>query len=558
MPPRPARTNRYDVAMARQVAARAPLAFAVFLTCVALSTSFEVLRFPARRSWMLGFAAGFLLLTVIAWRLIRTHSARSAQVLVAFVGVVGIALNAYHAIVGAPVAMCVWTLTGLLAGSAVIVPWRPRHQMLASAGTLLSYPVHLMVGNTDALVWGAGATYLLIVAVLAVFASALLTSYARSDLELTAALAEREMRLQSYFDLALVGTAILSAKGRCVEVNDELCRMLGYDRNDLLGRPWIDVVASDDGAAAAALLARATDPKAMPEQRELRCLKNDRAPVEVIVSVRGLPGAGGVIDHTMVLVHDITERKRAEVARERAKNEFLAAVSHELRTPLSSILAWSALIGGGRLGAEQTRVALDTVQRNAQAQAALIDDLLDVSRALTSEWRLDLQAIELAPVVRAAVEIVRATATTGGIVLETAIPSDPVAVLGDAQRLQQVVWNLLANAVKFTPPGGRVRVTLVRSGAVAQIVVRDTGRGISREFLPEVFDLFRQAIITGQERRSFGVGLAIVRSLVERHGGRCARRARAKAREPSSRSSCRSWTATDREPARARSPKRRR
>ena len=556
MPPRPARTNRYDVAMARQVAARAPLAFAVFLTCVALSTSFEILRFPARRSWMLGFAAGFLLLTVIAWRLIRTHSARSAQVLVAFVGVVGIALNAYHAIVGAPVAMCVWTLTGLLAGSAVIVPWRPRHQMLASAGTLLSYPVHLMVGNADALVWGAGATYLLIVAVLAVFASALLTSYARSDLELTAALAEREMRLQSYFDLALVGTAILSAKGRCVEVNDELCRMLGYDRNDLLGRPWIDVVASDDGAAAAALLARATDPKATPEQRELRCLKNDRAPVDVIVSVRGLPGAGGVIDHTMVLVHDITERKRAEVARERAKNEFLAAVSHELRTPLSSILAWSALIGGGRLGAEQTRTRAR--YRPAQRASAGGADRRPARRLARAHQRVAARP----PGDRARTDRPRRgrdRACDRDDRGHRPRDGDPLRPRRGARRratLQQVVWNLLANAVKFTPRGGRVRVALARAGALAQIVVRDTGRGISQEFLPEVFDLFRQATITGQERRSFGVGLAIVRSLVERHGGTVRAESAGEGQGPSSRSSCRRWTATDREPARPRSPKR--
>ncbi len=516
---RPSYRYRYDTAMTRQVAARAPLAFATFLSCVALSTAFEIARFPGRRGWMLAYAAAFTVLSGIAWWSIRRLPDWSAAIFVAFVNLVGIGLNTYHATVGAPVAMCIWTLSGLLGGAAVILPWRPRHQSLATVGTLLAYPVHLAVGTADPLTWAAGGTYLVVVSVIAVFASAVLTSYARADIALTAALAEREVRLQSYFDLAMVGTAILGPAGRCMEVNDELCRMLGWDRDELEGKPWIMLAHPEDRAAAGTLLETAASPQTGRAQREMRCLRKDGTTADVIVSARGLPGLGGAIDHTMVLVHDITDRKRAEAEREHAKNRFLAAVSHELRTPLSSILAWSALIGEGRLADDQIRAALATVQRNARAQAILIDDLLDVSRALTGEWRLDLRPLELAPVVRAAVDVVRASADAEGVVIEASLPSESVPIVGDAQRLQQVVWNLLANAVKFTPRGGRIDVALSRVGTTARIVVRDTGAGITPEFLPHVFDLFRQVMVTGQERRSLGVGLAIVRGLVERHGG---------------------------------------
>ncbi len=526
----------YEAEVVRRVAERAPLGFAVFLLCLVLNTIFESLHFPERRVWMATFAAGFLLLVAVASALVRRRPAWSVYVLVAFVNLVGVALNVYHLLVGASVAMGLWSLTGLLTASAVILPWGSRSQALACVGTLLSYPLQLAAG-TDPLTWGAGGTYLFLVGSLGVFAASLFARSLRSDLQLMAALSEREARLQSYFDLSLVGAAILSPDGRCGEVNDELCRMFGYSVPELLRLSWLDLVHAEECRTAAAVLARALSPAGTPQARDVRCVRKDGETLDAIVSVRGLPGPEGAIDHVMVLVQDITERKRAEAERERylaqaetarrqaeeasrAKDVFLATVSHELRTPLTPILAWSRLLREGRLGAEKTTAGLAAVERSARAQARLIDDLLDVSRLAARDWRVALRPMELAPVVRTAVEVVRPAADAKGVALETALPPLAVPVQGDPERLQQVVWNLVSNAVKFTPRGGQVRIALERVDDRARLTVRDTGEGISPEFLPYVFERFRQADSSGTRRHGgLGLGLAIVRGLVERHGG---------------------------------------
>src|SRR5438128_2077855 len=472
----------YEAEVVRRVAERAPLGFAVFLLCLVLNTIFESLHFPERRVWMATFAAGFLLLVAVASALVRRRPAWSVYVLVAFVNLVGVALNVYHLLVGASVAMGLWSLTGLLTASAVILPWGSRSQALACVGTLLSYPLQLAAG-TDPLTWGAGGTYLVLVVSLGVFAASLFARSLRSDLQLMAALSEREARLQSYFDLSLVGAAILSPHGRCGEVNDELCRMFGYSRPELLRLSWLDLVHAEECRTAAAVLARALSRAGTPQARDMCCVRKDGEKLDAIVSVRGLPGPEGAIDHVMVLVQDITERKRVEAERERylaqaetarrqaeeasrAKDVFLATVSHELRTPLTPILAWSRLLREGRLGAEKTTAGLAAVERGARAQARLIDDLLDVSRLAARDWRVALRPMDLVPVVRAAVEVVRPAADAKGVALESALPPLVVPVQGDPERLQQVVWNLVSNAVKFTPRGGEcARRFLRRRGA---------------------------------------------------------------------------------------------
>ena len=516
----------YDAEVVRRVAARAPLAFAVFLACLFLSAFFEMLRFPERRPWMAGFGLGFVLLVAFTWMLVRHRPRWSPWLLVAFVNVVGVALNAYHAIVGAQLAMCIWTLTGLLGASAVILPWGRSWQSLACVGALLSYPLHLATG-TDPLAWAAGGTYLLVVVSLSVFGASLFARDLRSALQLTAALSEREARLQTYFDLALVGTAILAPDGTCRELNDELCTMLGYEHDELLHVSWLVLLHPEERDAATAVLAEAL---AAPQRREMQCVRKDGDVIDAIVSLRGLPGPEGRVDHLMLLVQDITERKRSEARTEaarraaedanRAKDSFLAAVSHELRTPLTPILAWAGILNE-ELPAEGTRRALAAIQRNAKAQARLIDDLLDVSRIVSGSWRLTLEPVALAPVVRAAVDVLRPAAEDKGVALDVGIAAQTTLVVrGDTERLQQIVWNLVSNAVKFTPRGGRVRVTLARHGASARLTVRETGEGISPDFLPHVFERFRQADTSSTRRHAgLGLGLAIVRSLVERHGG---------------------------------------
>jgi signal transduction histidine kinase/CheY-like chemotaxis protein len=216
------------------------------------------------------------------------------------------------------------------------------------------------------------------------------------------------------------------------------------------------------------------------------------------------------------------ERTAREVAEEsnRLKDEFLATVSHELRTPLTAILGWSRLLEGGALDDQASKQAIETIWRNAKSQAQIIDDILDVSRIITGNLYLDLHPMELGPVVENAINVVRPTADAKGIKIDSEIDPVPAAVSGDANRLQQVIWNLLSNAVKFTSNGGRVSLKISHVGASVEIRVTDTGQGISREFLPYVFDRFRQAdSTTTRQHGGLGLGLAIARHLVEIHGG---------------------------------------
>ncbi len=212
-------------------------------------------------------------------------------------------------------------------------------------------------------------------------------------------------------------------------------------------------------------------------------------------------------------------REQAEEAN-RLKDEFLATVSHELRTPLNAMLGWTRMLRTGKLDEETNTRALETIERNAKSQAQLIEDLLDVSRIISGKMRLDVQPVDLAPVIQAAIDSVRPAADAKSIRLSVALDPRAGPVSGDPTRLQQIVWNLLSNAIKFTPKKGRVQVLLERVNSHIEITVSDTGIGISPEFLPHVFDRFRQADSTLTRSQSgLGLGLAIVRHLVELHGG---------------------------------------
>jgi signal transduction histidine kinase/CheY-like chemotaxis protein len=214
------------------------------------------------------------------------------------------------------------------------------------------------------------------------------------------------------------------------------------------------------------------------------------------------------------------EANRSSELASRAKDEFLGVVSHELRTPLNAVLGWSQLLRGP-CAADPAVLAkgLRVIDRNARAQAKLIEDILDVSRIITGKLRLELRPLELESVIRAALEVVRPAAEAKDVEVCADVQCG-AAVSGDPDRLQQVVWNLLCNAVKFTPEGGRVELTLTREGTAAVIAVRDTGRGIQPEVLPHVFERFWQADSSPTRRHGgLGLGLAIVRHLVELHGG---------------------------------------
>ena len=201
------------------------------------------------------------------------------------------------------------------------------------------------------------------------------------------------------------------------------------------------------------------------------------------------------------------------------KDEFLATLSHELRTPLSAMLGWSQLLRGER-NEETLREGLEVIERNARAQTQLIEDLLDMSRIVSGKIRLDVQHVDIAAVINASVDLLKPSADARGIRVHRVL--DPLAspVSGDPNRLQQVVSNLLSNAIKFTPRGGKVEILLERVNSHIEVTVTDTGQGIAPDFLPHVFDRFRQAdASTTRSYGGLGLGLSIVKQLVELHGG---------------------------------------
>jgi PAS domain S-box-containing protein len=225
------------------------------------------------------------------------------------------------------------------------------------------------------------------------------------------------------------------------------------------------------------------------------------------------------IDNARLFEMTQHERARVEEANH-AKDEFLATVSHELRTPLNAILGWIVMLRGNALSEEKRARAITTIERNARSQAQLIEDLLDISRIISGKLRLNVSPIQPLGIIESALETVRPAADAKGVRLHPALDSHVGLILGDAERLQQVIWNLLSNAVKFTPKGGRVHVRLQRVESDAQISVADTGEGISADFLPHVFERFRQADMgISRSHGGLGLGLAITRHLVELHGG---------------------------------------
>jgi signal transduction histidine kinase len=216
----------------------------------------------------------------------------------------------------------------------------------------------------------------------------------------------------------------------------------------------------------------------------------------------------------------LRQSEAAAQAAGRAKDEFLATLSHELRTPLNAILGWASMLRSGTIEEDRRAHALAVIERNAHLQADLIEDLLDVSRIVRGKVRLQLEQVDLARSVSTAIESLKPGAEAKGVRLQTTTPESPVIIRGDAERLQQIVWNVVSNAIKFTPAGGRIDIDVTCDATHAHVSVRDTGIGIAPEFLSHIFERFSQADSSSTRTHAgLGLGLSIVRNLVELHGG---------------------------------------
>lgn len=342
-----------------------------------------------------------------------------------------------------------------------------------------------------------------------------------------------ESAIQQSNELIVITTADLEPPGpRIVFMNPALTKLMGYSAEEVIGQ------------SPRMLQGPKTDRLVLDRIRQ--CLVEGNAFTGEVINygkdgtehqlelhITPLCNELGELTHFVSVQRDITSRKQLEEAlrhqaqelaqANRVKDEFLATVSHELRTPLNAMLGWTQLLRRGKLDDATHARAVETIERNTRLQARLIEQLLDVTRIISGKLHLDMVPVELETVIAAALNTVRPTLTAKAITLTVNLEPAVGAVLGDADRLQQVFWNLFFNAAKFTPQGGHIEVRLNRvapEDTSVQIVIQDTGQGISAEFLPYVFERFRQADgTTTRAHGGMGMGLAIVGLLVEMHGG---------------------------------------
>ena len=356
--------------------------------------------------------------------------------------------------------------------------------------------------------------------------------------DITEQLRAEESRLRLAAIVASSNDAIIAKtlEGIITNWNEGARRIFGYTEDEVIGKSVSILIPEDRHDEEPAIIERLKRGERVDHYQTVR-VRKDGQKIDISLTISPIRNSLGQIIGASKIARDITEHKRQQEERERlleqeqsareqlemanrVKDEFVATVSHELRTPLNAILGWSSMLLGGKLKGDDVRRGLETIERNARLQAQLIEDILDVSRSISGKLRLDIKPVELISVIRAAVDAVRPAAEAKDIQLQLLL--DPAAdhVQADATRMQQIIWNLLANAIKFTPTGGFVQVKLDRVESRAQVIVSDTGEGISAEFLPYIFNRFQQGDGTTTRRHGgLGLGLAIARHLVEMHGG---------------------------------------
>jgi PAS domain S-box-containing protein len=358
--------------------------------------------------------------------------------------------------------------------------------------------------------------------------------------------AERHLRQQREYlrvSLSSIGDAVIATdvNGSVNFINSTAEALTGWTAAEATAHPLYEVfhIVNEEtrGTVESPFAAIQRQGKVVGLANHTLLIARDGREIPIKDSGAPIKDPGGKTVGVIIVFHDVSERRWAEKERERLlrreqaaraeaeaanrlKDEFLATVSHELRTPLNAILGWASLLSRRPLDDQTTRHAASVIERNARGQAKIIEDILDVSRIITGKLHIEARPVELSPIIQAAIDAVSPAAAAKAIVITSALDGDDAVAAGDPDRLQQVVWNLISNAIKFTPKHGRIDVGLGCVDSHVEIRVSDSGIGIDPQFLPYVFDRFRQAdSSTTREHGGLGLGLAIVRHLVELHGG---------------------------------------
>ena len=348
---------------------------------------------------------------------------------------------------------------------------------------------------------------------------------------------EARARLAAIVDSADDAIVSKTLDGVITSWNRAAQAMFGWTAAEAVGQRITLIIPRERWPEEDEVLARVRKGESIDHFDTVRERKNGER-IDVSLTVSPVKDARGRIIGASKIARDVSDRKRAEAERatllqtvqqareeaeelNRSKDQFLAMLSHELRTPLNAIFGWARMLQSAAMDEVTSRRAIDAILRNATAQVQLVEDLLDVSRIITGKMRLDVQSLDLKSVIESALDAVQPAASAKGLKIETVLDPNAGPVVGAADRLRQVVWNLLMNAIKFTPRDGRIQVQLRKVKSHVEIVVSDNGEGIQPEILPFIFDRFRQGdSTTTRPHGGLGLGLALVRHLVDLHGGR--------------------------------------
>jgi PAS domain S-box-containing protein len=518
---------------ASRVAAQAAITCALFAGTALLSGICEWRTFDDRLLELLVFELFLVSSAAITLYRIRRRPENAVAVMLVFVNAAALAIIAYHGATGASAEGCLLVLTATFCSTTVFCPWGARTQLLATVSAAIAFPIVLFAGSVDfALAWYTLLLFLACVIGLTAYGSHIIESGMHRAALLTEEVRAREMRLRSYLDQALVGIGVLSPAGRWQDVNDELCRILGYGREELTALSWSQIAV--DGGPNAQLEGLLSG-REEATYGDGRLRGRGKRELDAIIAARGVRGSGGAVDDVVVMVQDITERKNAEralaeakdLAEEayRVKGDFLATMSHELRTPMNVIFGMTEMALDPDSGVDQ-RECLETTRRAAKGLIVLMNEVLDLSRMEAGRLELRPRSFVVREWLAESIEPLSALARSKGLRLEWEVAPEVGAIAtGDPNRLRQVLVNLVGNALKYTDAGGVRVLVATDTGDTARaslhFTVADTGVGIPPSEQERIFEAYSQGGPgVWAPREGTGLGLAICSRLVDLMGGR--------------------------------------